>query len=312
MCFSIRISTSLISLFAFAFIHSKSTADMPLAWSVGESELLESPIVNPQVELLPEPEAAEPIETIPADALALPAEAIEDPPLRQEVFRWYQYPTRWMRGWDSHAEIGLDGSDGNADTFAFQTGLELKRKTDRDKWFVDIDYRRVTSRGVTTEDNGRFNLDYDRLIGNSRWSAFGKFGLEFDSFKAFDSRLNLNGGAGYHWIKSDSTSLITRFGAGTSREFGGPNEDWVPEAVFGVEAERQLTARQKLKAKIDYFPAWTDFGNYRLVFDGSWEILLDGSENLSLKLAVTDRYDSTPEGALPNDIYYSLLLLYKF
>ena len=29
-------------------------------------------------------------------------------------------------------------------------------------------------------------------------------------------------------------------------------------------------------------------------------------------LAATDRYDSTPQGAKANDIYYSLLLLYKF
>ena len=48
------------------------------------------------------------------------------------------------------------------------------------------------------------------------------------------------------------------------------------------------------------------------VTDLAWEILLNDSENLSLKLAATDRYDSTPQGAKPNDIYYSLLLLVKF
>jgi hypothetical protein len=73
-----------------------------------------------------------------------------------------------------------------------------------------------------------------------------------------------------------------------------------------------LTERQKIKGKLDYFPAWDDFGDYRLVADVSWEILLDGSENFSLKVAATDRYDSTPQGALANDLYYSLLLLYKF
>ncbi len=238
---------------------------------------------------------------------------VEQPPLHDEVTRWYQYPVKWMRGWDSNAEFGIDGSDGNATTLAIQTGMELKRKTDAYTLAVDIDYRQASNRNVVTEDNGRFNVDYDRLLGDSKWSAFAKYGMEWDRFKPFDVRLNANGGLGYYWMRDDTTTLATRFGAGASRKIGAPiDDDWVPEAVFGLEAERQLTSRQKLKGKVDYFPAWENFADYRIVTDVSWEILLDGSENLSLKLAGTDRYDSTPQGAKPNDIYYSLLLLYKF
>ena len=236
----------------------------------------------------------------------------EPAPLQTEVARWYQYPRAWIKGWDSHAEFGLDGSGGNADTLAMQAGLELKRKTDRYTFGMDINYRQASSRKITTEQNGRFNINFDRLMGATPWSAFAKHGMEWDKFKPFDLRLNLNGGVGYYWQRSDASTFATRFGAGASREIGAPIDDWIPEAVFGVEAERQVTSRQKLKGKIDYFPAWENFGDYRLVSDVSWEILLDGTENLSLKLAATDRYDSTPQGAKPNDIYYSLLLLYKF
>ena len=238
--------------------------------------------------------------------------AIESPPLEEEVDRWYNYPRRWMRGWNSHAEFGLDGSNGNADTLALQTGLELKRKSKGSTFGIDVDYRQASSRNVTVEDNGRFNLDYDYLFAKSRWSGFAKYGMEWDKFKAFDLRLNLNGGIGYFWIRDHTTTLVTRFGAGASQERGAPIDDWIAEAVFGLEAERQLTSRQKIKGKVDYFPAWEDFEDYRLVTDLSWEILLDGSDNLSLKLAATDRYDSSPQGARPNDLYYSLLLLYKF
>lgn len=238
--------------------------------------------------------------------------AVETPPLQEEIIRWYEYPRRWMRGWDSHAEFGLDGSSGNSDTLALQTGLEVKRKTDDYTLAMDVDYRQASSRNVTVEDNGRFNLDYDHIFHDSPWSGFAKYGMEWDKFKAFDLRLNINSGLGYFWIRDDTTTLVTRFGAGASKEIGAPVDDWIPEAVFGIEAERQLTARQKLKGKVDYFPAWENFDDYRLVTDLAWEILLDGSENLSLKLAATDRYDSTPQGAQPNDLYYSLLLLYKF
>jgi hypothetical protein len=33
---------------------------------------------------------------------------------------------------------------------------------------------------------------------------------------------------------------------------------------------------------------------------------------LSLKLSVIDRYDSTPQGARPNDLDYSTLLIWVF
>jgi len=287
--------------------------------------MLEPPISDEALresENLPPPQTSSPPETLPVpepSATETLAEQIEGggiaetPPLEEDVVGWYQHAWQWLtEGWDNHAEFGLDGSDGNSDTLALQTGLELKRKTDVYTLALDADYRQVSNRRTTTEDNGRLNIDFDRHVGTSPWSMFGKLGLEWDAFKAFDLRLNLNSGVGYHWIRTDQTTFVTRFGAGASREFGAPVERWTPEAVFGIEAEHQLTKRQKLKARVDYFPAWDDFSDFRLVSDAAWEILLDNSENLSLKLALTDRYDSTPQGAEPNDVYYSLLLLYKF
>jgi len=240
------------------------------------------------------------------------SESSEPLPLQEQVTQWYQYTRQWMQGWDSHAEFGLDGSNGNADTLAIQTGLELQRKTDRWILNIDTDYRQASSRNRTVEDNGRLNVDYDYIFNQSHWSGFGKFGLEWDEFKAFDLRVNTNGGLGYYWIREDDHSLVTRFGAGASREIGAPDDDWIPEAVFGIDGVHQINSRQKIRGRVDYFPAWEDFRDFRPVTDLSWETLLDDSDNLRLKLAATDRYDSTPQGAEPNDLYYSLLLLYKF
>ncbi|MDM4014305.1 DUF481 domain-containing protein [Roseiconus lacunae] len=251
--------------------------------------------------------------SLPIGSAIANGESAETVPLAEDTTAWYQIPWGWIStGWDNHAEFGLDGSSGNARTLALQTGLEMKRKTDRYTLALDFDYRKATNRGVTTEDNGRYNLDYDRMFDDSRWSAFGKFGAEWDQFKAFDLRLNLNGGMGYYFVRTDDATFVTRLGAGASQEIGAADDDWKPEAVFGTEAEYQLNRYNKLKGKLEYFPAWEDFSDYRLVADAAWEILLDDAENLSLKLAVTDRYDSTPQGAKPNDVYYSMLLLIKF
>ncbi|CAD72397.1 MAG TPA: DUF481 domain-containing protein [Rhodopirellula baltica] len=267
---------------------------------------LESPILD-----APLPDSA--IESASYSDVVASGQVVESPPLEEEVVSWYQRPWVWMtNGWTNHAEFGLDGSSGNSDTLALQTGLEMKRKTDRYTLALDFDYRQASANDVTTEENGRFNLDYDRLIKESKWSLFGKFGMEFDEFKSFDLRLNLNGGIGYYWIRNDKTNFVTRVGAGASKEIGSPDDSWIPEAVFGVEADHQLTSRQKLKGKLDFFPAFDDFSDFRLVTDLAWETLLSDSDNFSLRLSVTDRYDSTPQGALKNDFYYSALLLYKF
>ena len=112
-------------------------------------------------------------------------------------------------------------------------------------------------------------------------------------------------------MDTDTTQFRPRFGSGVSREFGGVDEEWKPEAVFGFDFTRQISSRQEFKATVDYFPVWGDFADYRLLTDISWELVLDEVNNLSLKVGVIDRYDSTPNGAQPNDVDYSVLLLWS-
>lgn len=250
---------------------------------------------------------------LPIGAALAEAADLEEPPLQAEIVQWYQIPWRWVtKGWTSHAELGLNGSSGNSVTSAIQTGLEMNRKTDLYTLGIDFNYRQASAQRRNTEDNARLNIDYDRLLGKTKWTSFGKLGLAYDKFKAFDLRLNMNAGLGYYWLRNDKTNFITRAGLGASREFGAPIDRWTPEAVLGLSYDRQLSERQKIIAKLDYFPSLRNSGDYRVVSDLAWETLIDNAENLSLRLSVTDRYDSTPQGALPNDVYYAALLLYKF
>ena len=226
---------------------------------------------------------------------------------------WY-YPWTWipLDGWSNSAELGLNGSAGNAESMSFQTGARLERKTDFSKLNLRLTHNQTNANGIETQNNTLFFGDFERFLGESRWNLFLKQGLEYDEFKNFDLRYFLNSGLGYAVIKSDDLNWTVRFGAGASREFGSPDNRWVPEALFGTDYEHQLNKRHKVIAKIDYYPEWGDFDNFRLISDIAWEYLLDEEGNLSLKLGANDRYDSTPNGAKPNDVNYSALLLYKF
>lgn len=262
----------------------------------------------PQVGLLEPPP---PLEPLPGSVFDQAVEPEPVPP--QRVVTWYQ-PWTWipLDGWTNSAELGLNGSAGNTESSSFQTGTRFKRSTDINMFDVRLTYNRTNANGIETQNNALLYVDYERFLGESPWTFFIKNGLEYDEFRAFDLRYNINSGMGYTLAKTETLSLITRFGAGASREFGGPDNDWVPEALFGADYEHQINDRHKLIARIDYFPEWGNFGNYRLVADTAWEYLLDEDGNLSFKLGATDRYDSTPNGRKPNDVNYSALLLYKF
>lgn len=221
--------------------------------------------------------------------------------------------TVWIvpRAWEGSVEVGLNGSAGNSESLSIQSGFDLKLKEGDYTWKSDLNYVKTTTDSAESQHNALFNYGVKRGFGDSPWSLFGKSALEYDEFKAWDVRWSINGGLGYRLAKTEVAELTGRFGAGTSREFGGPNDSWAPEAVFGGDYEWQISKRQKLKWTGDYFPEWGNFSDFRFVNNFAWEFLLDEENNLSLKLDVTDRYDSTPNGRKPNDVNYSLMLLWK-
>jgi hypothetical protein len=133
----------------------------------------------------------------------------------------------------------------------------------------------------------------------------------YDEFQAFDLQTSANTGIGYRFVHEPEVEFIGRCGAGTSREFGGPDERWVPESLLGFEFNQVLSRTQQFYGKLDYYPEWDEIGEFRLVADCGWQIQLNEPSNVSLKISASDRYDSTPNGAEPHLVNYSVLLLLK-
>jgi len=214
--------------------------------------------------------------------------------------------------WEGSIELGLNGSEGNSQTLNLRGGAKLKRKTEINVFSAEIDYRKDSADSVETANKAYLDWRYEHLLGKSPWTWFLHGTLDHDEFQAFDLRVAVDSGLGYRFIKNDSTLLTGRVGGGTSREFGGPDDAWVPEGVLGLELEHRLSKRHKLVASAEYRPDVSDFTDYRLINKASWEILLDEAMHLSAKLGVTERYDSTPQGRKPNDLDYSIVLLWSF
>ena len=271
-------------------------------------ERIPTPVPSSSPELETVPTEPEPIGPLPEHSVA-------------PSMRWYSPLSDWLftrktpegkKIWERSVELGIDGSDGNSNTFNIRFGADMKRKTELEKFKFDFDYYKAESNREETANQAFLDLRYERQLRQSRLNWFLNGNIEHDAFKIYDLRLTINTGAGYRLIHEEKSTLTVRFGAGASHEIGGPEPVYIPELVYGVELDHQLTERQKIGFHCDYFPDVSDFRRYRIDAKASWQVLLDQASNLSLKLSAHDRYDATAYEISPNDLDYSAVLLWEF
>ncbi len=273
------------------------------------------PAVTPTANILPYPTTAAPnapIVAIPAEPIADSTGILGDPVgAISSTSRWFDL-AYWFgpTPWDIGFELGINGAEGNNEAISFRTGGHIKRETEFWKFDNTLVYNKNSANGLETQNNALLDVRVDRKLGDSPWSLYFLNQELYDEFQAYDLRVSANAGLGYQFIDLEHLDVVGRFGAGASREFGGPDDSTAYEALFGMEYDHEITKTQRLTAKVDYFPEWEDFSRYRVVTDLGWEIDLDQPGNLSLKFSVIDRYDSTPNGVDPNEINYSVLLIW--
>jgi putative salt-induced outer membrane protein YdiY len=224
---------------------------------------------------------------------------------------WF-YPAYWWgpEPWDAGLELGINGSEGNKSALSLRSGGHVKRVTPRWKLDTSLVYNKNQANHIETQHNAKVDARLDRIIAESAWTLFSLDNLIYDEFQTYDLQLSLNVGVGYQLLKTSTIDLLSRVGTGATREFGGVVDDWQPQALLGMDYTHQVSKTQRLAAKIDYYPEWQDFREYRVVSDLGWQIALDRPKNVSLKLSLIDRYDSTPDGAKPSSFDYAVLLIW--
>jgi len=222
------------------------------------------------------------------------------------------FSTKYWDPWEGSVEFGLSGTSGNSDTLSIKAAGNAKYEDDFRKHKFSINYVNTQQNGVDTALNTIGDIRLEWKFPPGPWSLYVHELTEVDEFKNFDWRVAIDAGASYAFVKNDYTSLSASAGGSTSREFGGVDEEWVPELAFGVDWSWNVSKSSKIKIAVDYFPEIGDFENYRMNTKADWETVLNAEWGLSLKLGLFNRYDSTPNGAEPNDLNYSVTLLWNF
>lgn len=224
---------------------------------------------------------------------------------------WVQ-PAPPPKLWTGTAEAGITGADGNSQNVKLRAALNPRYSNGPHFLKIDLLYLYASAESLLVQNRFLGQSRYERQLKDTPWSWFVSGEVEVDEFKAFDLRVAGHTGLAYTWIKDDATLFKTRFGAGGSREIGGPSNEFKPELILGMDYERKLTDRLKFAANLDVFPNVTDFSDYRAEGRLALDLLIDPTYNLSLRMGLLDRYDSTPEGRRANDIEYFATLLWKY
>jgi hypothetical protein len=277
-----------------------------------------TPVLGQDVELLgPTSFRLPPIDSgVPVIAEEI-VPAAEELPVPEEVLPpedgdWWMLPASWYKPWEGSAELGLNGSEGNSQTFNIRSGAKAKYSQPWVEQVYEIIHVDNSADGVKTASNGFFDGRLTFPFTGTAWSTFAHARLEYDEFRDYDLRVSGDAGLAYDWWKIDASKLQTRAGLSTSREIGGAENRFNPELTFGIDLAHKFDDRQKVSITMDYYPTIDDFTDYRINTNASWEIVVSQAWGLSAKLSVIDRYDNTPQGKRPNDLNYAALMLWAF
>jgi hypothetical protein len=215
--------------------------------------------------------------------------------------------------WSGSFEAGLNGATGNSEIFNGRIGWDLNRKTERNFLHTDFLYTLTTQDGATTQNTAIFNARDEVLFPGSRWSFFTALNIEYDELRAYKFRVGVYAGLGYTVIDTEATLFKLRAGAGAVREIGGPQDRWVPELVFGYDFKHKFSDRQSIVSNLDYYPRIDNFAQFRLRARIAYELIIDPSIGMALRLGAQSRYDSDPgPGINRHDLNYFATLAMKF
>ncbi|MFO0947278.1 MAG: DUF481 domain-containing protein [Planctomycetota bacterium] len=214
--------------------------------------------------------------------------------------------------WTNQLEFGMNGAAGNSRLFTARAGFATKREGKKTDFKTSINYLKATANDEETQNQVFHDARNEWKLGESPWRYYVFENTTYDEFQAWKVRLVMGSGFGYQFLKNDRTSLQTRAGAGASREFRGPRNEFVPEANLGFDFEHKLTQRQCLTSSVEYFPSFLGINDFRVNSKVAWECAIDEAKNLSLRVGILDRYQSKADGRKPNDINYYTELVWKF
>lgn len=210
-----------------------------------------------------------------------------------------------MQGWKAGVNAGFSLTGGNSQTTNLALGFLGTRQTSHDKLglYANSIYATNNAPGAvpsTTANTEAGGFRYDHDIAGKIF-AFGAADFFADSLQGLNLRSVFGGGAGYHAIKKDTTTLDFLGGLNYTHESYTTLSRNLIALTLGEELMHKLGKGTVLNQRLMFFPDLNSAGDYRGTFDFATVTKLNkwlGWQNSFSDVYVTN----PPAGKKQNDL----------
>ena len=207
--------------------------------------------------------------------------------------------------WSSYFDAGLSLTRGNADNLSVALQGKAVREAPKNKFTVHEAYveARSTVAGITsTTANQTIGDLRDDINLTDRFFVFGSTDLEHNPIQLLNFRYVLDAGAGYHVIKSMSTTFdLFAGGSYKQDQFSTGLIVKSAQALVGDELDYKLNDRAGISEQLTFYPNLSQRGQYFVTLDTTATTKL--YKWISWQVTFSDRYLTNPvPGTMKNDL----------
>ena len=220
------------------------------------------------------------------------------------------FGTRFMRGWNTHLDLGVNGEQNNSSSLSLTFGSKLTYDDPWTRWRVTGRYfLNLNKDGSDNDNNATFDVKRSWLFPESRWFAFAATRYQYDEFKAWEHRFTLAAGPGVHIVDTEHHSFDAIIGPAYTREFG-TSDAGKGEALIGLNYDWKISERHSFDIDnqffVEYRPSAGDWRNFTRI---NWALRISEDPDLKIKLGIQNEYESNPDpGDKNNDLKYIMTL----
>ena len=220
-------------------------------------------------------------------------------------------PPQKSVAWKGNVTLGGNVQSGNSDTMNVSAGGLAVRRTENDRFLLNLLYNRTEDSGQLTAENTFGQIKYDYFL-NPKWYLYLNVDMLSDEFKDIKFRTTVGPGLGYQIWDEENKALSLEAGlsyTSEDRDLGEDNE-WV-SARIGVNFLKKLFDRVLFIDGVVIYPSLEDSGEYILRNEAS--LITDIGTSLAFKLSNIWERNSNPESGLEQDDFTWILgLQYSF
>lgn len=213
--------------------------------------------------------------------------------------------------WKGNITLGGNLKDGNSDSMNLSAGALAVRRSENDRFLINVLYNYTEDNGVRTAKNTYGQLKYDYFL-SPKWYLYLNIDMLSDDFQDINFRTSVGPGVGYQVWDEENRALSLEAGVSYISEDRDLGEDtnWI-SARLGVNFLYKLFDRVVFTDQFVIYPNLDDTGEYTLRNDAA--LVTDIGSNWAFRLGnIWERNSNPGPDVKKDDFTWILGLQYSF